>query len=125
MAAKAVTAPPTPYLKLEAPMITWTALTTLPQKPPAVALGDALEQLDPAPTGVGVFEMEEYSKGTFAVADQIAASSALSVVGGGDSVSALKLSGNQAKVTFVSTAGGAFMEMMEGKTLPGIAALDR
>jgi len=74
---------------------------------------------------MGVFEMPEYSKGTFAVADQIAASSALSVVGGGDSVSALKLSGNQGKVTFVSTAGGAFMEMMEGKTLPGIAALDR
>lgn len=42
-------------------MITWTALTTLPQKPPAVALGDALEQLDPAPTGVGVFEMEDGS----------------------------------------------------------------
>ncbi len=74
---------------------------------------------------MGVFEMEEYSKGTFAVADQIAASSAMSIVGGGDSVSALKLSGNQDKVGFVSTAGGAFMEMMEGKTLPGIAALDR
>ena len=73
---------------------------------------------------MGVFEMDEYSKGTFAVADQIAASSALSVVGGGDSVAALKLSGNQGKVSFVSTAGGAFMEMMEGKTLPGIAALD-
>ena len=73
---------------------------------------------------MGVFEMDEYSKGTFAVADQIAASSAMSVVGGGDSVSALKLSGNQDKVGFVSTAGGAFMEMMEGKILPGIAALD-
>jgi phosphoglycerate kinase len=74
---------------------------------------------------MGVFEMEEYSKGTFAVADQIAASSAMSVVGGGDSVAALKKSGNQDKVGFVSTAGGAFMEMMEGKILPGIAALDR
>jgi len=49
----------------------------------------------------------------------------MSVVGGGDSVSALKKSGNQDKVGFVSTAGGAFMEMMEGKVLPGIAALDR
>jgi phosphoglycerate kinase len=74
---------------------------------------------------MGVFEMDEYSKGTFAVADQIAASSAMSVVGGGDSVAALKKSGNQDKVGFVSTAGGAFMEMMEGKILPGIAALDR
>lgn len=73
---------------------------------------------------MGVFEMEEYSAGTFAIADQIAASSAMSVVGGGDSVAALKKSGNQDKVGFVSTAGGAFMEMMEGKILPGIAALE-
>jgi phosphoglycerate kinase len=74
---------------------------------------------------MGVFEIEEFSKGTFAIADAIARSSAWSVVGGGDSVSALKKSGNQDKVSFVSTAGGAFMEMMEGKVLPGIAALDR
>jgi len=73
---------------------------------------------------MGVFEIEEYSKGTFAIADAIAKSKAMSVVGGGDSVSALKKSGNQDKVGFVSTAGGAFMEMMEGKVLPGIAALD-
>ncbi len=74
---------------------------------------------------MGVFEIEEYSKGTFAIADAIAQSKAMSVVGGGDSVSALKKSGNQDKVGFVSTAGGAFMEMMEGKVLPGIAALDK
>ncbi len=74
---------------------------------------------------MGVFEIEEFSKGTFAIADAIARSSAMSVVGGGDSVSALKKSGNLDKVGFVSTAGGAFMEMMEGKILPGIAALDR
>ena len=74
---------------------------------------------------MGVFEIEEFSKGTFAIADAIAQSKAMSVVGGGDSVSALKKSGNQDKVGFVSTAGGAFMEMMEGKILPGIAALDR
>ncbi len=73
---------------------------------------------------MGVFEVDEFSKGTFEVADLIAKSDAMSVVGGGDSVSALKQSGNQDKVTFVSTAGGAFMELMEGKTLPGIAALD-
>jgi len=74
---------------------------------------------------MGVFEIEEFSKGTFAISDSIAGSSAMSVVGGGDSVSALKKSGNQEKVTFVSTAGGAFMELMEGKNLPGIAALDK
>jgi len=74
---------------------------------------------------MGVFEIEEYSRGTFAIADAIARSGAMSVVGGGDSVAALKKSGNQDKVGFVSTAGGAFMEMMEGKVLPGIAALDR
>ena len=74
---------------------------------------------------MGVFEIEEFSTGTFAIADAIAQSKAMSVVGGGDSVSALKKSGNQDKVGFVSTAGGAFMEMMEGKILPGIAALDK
>jgi 3-phosphoglycerate kinase len=74
---------------------------------------------------MGVFEIDEFSKGTYAVSDTIAQSSAMSVVGGGDSVAALKKSGNQDKVTFVSTAGGAFMELMEGKTLPGIAALDK
>lgn len=74
---------------------------------------------------MGVFEIEEFSKGTFAIADAIAKSKAMSVVGGGDSVSALKKSGNQDKVGFVSTAGGAFMEMMEGKVLPGIAALEK
>ena len=73
---------------------------------------------------MGVFEIEEFSNGTFAIADAIARSDAWSVVGGGDSVSALKLSGNQDKVSFVSTAGGAFMEMMEGKILPAIAALE-
>jgi len=73
---------------------------------------------------MGVFEIDEFSKGTFQIADAIAASPAMSVVGGGDSVSALKKSGNQDKVSFVSTAGGAFMEMMEGKVLPGIAALE-
>ena len=74
---------------------------------------------------MGVFEMEGFEKGTFAIADSIGNSRAMSVVGGGDSVSALKKSGNQAKVTFVSTAGGAFMELLEGKILPGIKALDK
>ncbi len=74
---------------------------------------------------MGVFEVDAFSRGTFAVADAVAAASAMSIVGGGDSVSALKKSGNQDKVSFVSTAGGAFMELMEGKTLPGLAALEK
>ena len=74
---------------------------------------------------MGVFEIDEFSRGTYAIADCIAAADCWSIVGGGDSVSALKKSGNQDKVSFVSTAGGAFMELMEGKTLPGIAALDK
>jgi phosphoglycerate kinase len=74
---------------------------------------------------MGVFEMPEFSAGTFAIADCIAKAPVMSIVGGGDSVSALKKSGNMDKVTFVSTAGGAFMEMLEGKVLPGVKALDR
>jgi len=74
---------------------------------------------------MGVFEIDEFCKGTYAVSDCIAEADCMSIVGGGDSVSALKKSGNQDKVSFVSTAGGAFMELMEGKTLPGIAALDK
>lgn len=73
---------------------------------------------------MGVFELPEFAAGTFAIADCIAAAPVMSVVGGGDSVAALKKSGNQDKVTFVSTAGGAFMEMLEGKVLPGVKALD-
>lgn len=74
---------------------------------------------------MGVFELEEFSRGTFAVIDQIAGSSAMSVVGGGDTDSALHKSGKMDKITFVSTAGGAFMELLEGKVLPGIKALDK
>lgn len=72
---------------------------------------------------MGVFEVQEFSAGTFAIADSIARSEGMSIVGGGDSVSALKKSGNMERVSYVSTAGGAFMEMMEGKVLPGLAAL--
>jgi len=73
---------------------------------------------------MGVFELPEFSSGTFAIADCIGNAGVMSIVGGGDTVSALKKSGNQDKITFVSTAGGAFMEMLEGKVLPGIKALD-
>lgn len=74
---------------------------------------------------MGVFEIPEFSQGTFTIAASIADSDAMSIVGGGDTDAALHRSGKQDKITFVSTAGGAFMELLEGKTLPGIKALDR
>ena len=74
---------------------------------------------------MGVFEIEEFSRGTFSVIDQIAESEAMSMVGGGDTDAALHKSGKTDKMSFVSTAGGAFMEMLEGKVLPGIKALDK
>ena len=75
---------------------------------------------------VGVFEMENYSKGTFAIAQAVAdatSKGAFSLIGGGDSVSAVNKSGLADKVSFISTGGGALLEFLEGKTLPGIAAL--
>ena len=74
---------------------------------------------------MGVFEIDEFSRGTFSVIDQIAESEAMSMVGGGDTDAALHKSGKTDKMSFVSTAGGAFMEMLEGKVLPGIKALDK
>jgi phosphoglycerate kinase len=72
---------------------------------------------------MGVFEMAPFAKGTFALAEAVAASKADSIVGGGDSVSALHQSGLAEKITHISTGGGASLEMLEGKLLPGLAAL--
>ncbi|WP_317192156.1 phosphoglycerate kinase [Robertkochia sediminum] len=75
---------------------------------------------------VGVFEMESFAKGTIAVGEFIAestANGAFSLVGGGDSVAAVKQFGFEEKVSYVSTGGGAMLESLEGKTLPGIAAI--
>jgi phosphoglycerate kinase len=75
---------------------------------------------------LGVFEMENFSKGTIALGDSIANSTkngAFSLVGGGDSVAAVKQFGFEHKVSYVSTGGGAMLESLEGKTLPGIAAI--
>lgn len=75
---------------------------------------------------VGVFEMENFAKGTISVGnyiDEATQNGAFSLVGGGDSVAAVKQFGFEDKVSYVSTGGGAMLESLEGKTLPGIAAI--
>ena len=72
---------------------------------------------------MGVFEFPEFAKGTFGLAHAVAESSATSIIGGGDSVAAIKQSGLADQVTHISTGGGASLEMLEGKVLPGLAAL--
>jgi phosphoglycerate kinase len=72
---------------------------------------------------MGVFEFPNFAKGTFGVAKAVAESKAVSVIGGGDSVSAIQKSGLTDKITHISTGGGASLEMLEGLVLPGVAAL--
>ena len=72
---------------------------------------------------LGIFEIPEFSKGTFAVAKALADSNATTIIGGGDSVTAVKQAGLAEKMTFISTGGGASLELLEGKELPGVAAL--
>ncbi len=72
----------------------------------------------------GVFETPPFDKGTLAIGEAVANSSGVSVIGGGDSVAAVKKAGVADRITHISTGGGASLEFMEGKVLPGVAALD-
>jgi len=73
---------------------------------------------------MGVFEMDAFSRGTFAMANSVANSHALSIVGGGDTDVAVHESGETDRITYISTGGGAFLSLLEGNVLPAVAALD-
>jgi phosphoglycerate kinase len=73
---------------------------------------------------MGAFEIDAFARGTMAMCRILAAAHALSIVGGGDSNAAMKKSGEEKNISYMSTGGGAFLELMEGKVLPGVAVLD-
>jgi phosphoglycerate kinase len=72
---------------------------------------------------MGVFEMDAFSRGTYAMVAAVANSCAVTIVGGGDTDVAIHRAGEYAKISYISTGGGAFLELLEGKELPAIAAL--
>jgi phosphoglycerate kinase len=74
---------------------------------------------------MGAFEMDVFARGTMALCQAVASSHALSIIGGGDSNAAVKKAGEEKNISYMSTGGGAFLALMEGKTLPGVAALGR
>ncbi|OGT99326.1 MAG: phosphoglycerate kinase [Geobacteraceae bacterium GWC2_48_7] len=74
---------------------------------------------------MGVFEMDAFSRGTYAVAEAVGNAFATTIIGGGDTDSAVRKAGVESKVSYISTGGGAFLELLEGKILPGVNALDK
>ncbi len=73
---------------------------------------------------LGVFENPEFAAGTKRIAEAVAASEAFSIAGGGDTLAAIEQFGVGEKISYVSTGGGAFLEFLEGKTLPAVATLE-
>jgi phosphoglycerate kinase len=73
---------------------------------------------------MGVFEMAPFSKGTFDMVNHVIASGAITIIGGGDTAAAIHRSGKADQITYISTGGGAFLELLEGKKLPGVTALE-
>jgi phosphoglycerate kinase len=73
---------------------------------------------------VGVFEIDAFAKGTHAIGQAIAESSAYSIAGGGETLAAIAKFGLANRISYISTGGGAFLEFLEGKTLPAVAALE-
>jgi len=73
---------------------------------------------------MGVYEMDKFSRGTFKISHEIARSHGIKVVGGGDTADAVARAGDDEEMTFISTGGGASLELLEGKKLPGVAALE-
>jgi len=73
---------------------------------------------------MGMFEVDAFSRGTTSMAASVAAAHALTIVGGGDTDAAVHMAGETDRISFISTGGGAFLEMLEGKTLPAVVALN-
>jgi phosphoglycerate kinase len=74
---------------------------------------------------LGVFEIDQFGRGTKALAEAVAASGAFSIAGGGDTLAAIEKYGVEDDISYISTGGGAFLEFLEGKKLPAIAALEQ
>ncbi len=73
---------------------------------------------------MGIFEIDAFSRGTLAMVSHVANSYALSIIGGGDTDVAVHRAGETERISYISTGGGAFLALMEGKTLPAVAALE-
>ena len=111
----------------------WSGIREIPAAQMGLDIGPATverfaEALKPARTIVwngpmGVFEKAPFAAGTLGVARAVVAATAFSVIGGGDTVSAVRRAGVADKIGYISTAGGAFLEFLEGRTLPGVEAL--